>query len=430
MCLRSCVATGACVVALVLHQVPARAAPGDLDTAFGSGGVVMSHAVSGETSAAHAVVVQPDGRIVAVGGTQGARRERFALIRYRRDGRRDRTFRDDGTVATAFHAHSCVTANAVALQSDGKIVVAGIAGCRGRFALARYTANGYLDPTFGRDGRVTTRFRSGRRYSEAFGLAIEPDGDIVAAGVCCGGVFALARYRTNGRLDRTFSEDGRLTTDFTEGQDQALDVALQVDGRIVVAGVAARDSNHARFALARYTEQGRLDAEFGTDGKITTVPARCVSQANAVAVEPDGQIVAAGWAGCIDVLTVVRYGQHGKLDPAFGNGGVAQARFGCPQTGANAVGVQVDGSIVASGYVICKTTTNLVNHFGTARFEPDGELDRSFAGDGTVTTTFWDAECFQQANGVAVQTNGNIVVAGSTVCDPRHTEFSLARYLG
>ena len=389
----------------------------------------MAH---GETSGAQSVLVQADGKVVAAGGTQRSDLERFALVRYGAHGRLDATFGGDGKVTTRFRARRCVLASAVALQADGNVVAAGSAGCRGTFALARYEQNGRLDTTFGGDGRVTTRFRSGHHYSAAFGMAIQADGKIVAAGVCCNSrFFALARYKPNGSLDSTFGGDGKVTTDFTRATDMAFDVAVQPDGRIVVAGVAARGSDAARFALARYKPNGRLDGSFGGDGKVTSRPSDCISEAHSVTVQPDGRIVAAGSAGCIDQLTVARYKVNGRPDGSFGGDGSIITSFGCPQSEANAVAVQPDGEIVASGYVACAGTSDVEFGFASARYDTDGSLDGSFGSGGVVTTKVWDPGCYQASEGVAIQVDGNILAAGGYNCGTaRHTRFTLIRYLG
>jgi uncharacterized delta-60 repeat protein len=371
--------------------------------------------------------------IVAAGGTQGSNGERFAIVRYDEDGHLDATFGREGRVRTSFAARRCVVADAVAIQSDGKIVVAGIQGCRGSFALARYLPNGKLDPSFGGDGKVVTRFRSGKRYSESFSVVIQPDGRIIAAGLCCGArFFALARYLPNGRLDATFGADGKVTTDLTPGSDVAYDVTLQPDGKIVAAGVAAKDRNAARFAVVRYRPNGHLDPTFGQDGKVTTRPSDCVSQAHAVAVQTDGKIVAAGSAGCIDEFALARYLTDGSLDDTFGDGGITISDFtgfGCAQADLNAMAIQSDGKLIASGFTACEGASEEEFAFASARYDDDGTLDPSFGQGGEVTTVVWDAACFQGAAGVAIQADERIVVAGGTVCSgPRHTKFTLVRY--
>jgi uncharacterized delta-60 repeat protein len=241
---------------------------------------------------ATSVAVQPDGRIVAAGSTGTG----FALARYGSNGRLDDTFGGDGKVTTNFSPNADA-ANAVAVQADGKIVAVGFADYYAKFALARYLVNGSLDPTFGTDGRVTTEFAGGGKDG-ANAVALEPDGTIVAAGFAnFFHTFGLARYHADGRLDRGFGGDGRVTTEFTSGQeDGAFAVAVQADGRIVAAGVAG--DFDPRFALARYAVDGRVTTNFTLDK---------ADAAFGVALQADGKIVAAGPANNGDRLAVVRY---------------------------------------------------------------------------------------------------------------------------
>ena len=183
---RRCLVFVATITITMSWWAPARATPGDLDATFGGGGIVTTRVTPRETSGANAVAIQADGKIVAARRDAGSNGERFAIVRYNVDGHLDGTFGHDGRVRTSFAARRCVVADAVAIQPDGKIVAAGIQGCRGSFALARYLPNGKLDPSFGGDGKVVTRFRSGKRYSESFSVVIQPDGRIVAGGSCCG----------------------------------------------------------------------------------------------------------------------------------------------------------------------------------------------------------------------------------------------------
>jgi uncharacterized delta-60 repeat protein len=199
-----------------------------------------------------------------------------------------------------------------------------------------------------------------------------------------------------------------------------------------VAGVAAVEHDRARFALARYDAAGTLDATFGGDGRVTTQPGDCVSQARGVAVQTDGRIVVAGSAGCVDEFGLVRYDTGGTLDPTFDGDGIVTTSFpGCPQATPNALAIGADGTIVVSGFEACAGHTSEHFAFATARYGADGTLDGSFGTGGRVTTTIWDPDCFQQATGVAVQADGNVVAAGGTVCEgARHTKFTAVRYLG
>jgi uncharacterized delta-60 repeat protein len=178
--------------------------------------------------------------------------------------------------------------------------VAGQARISGGFdaALARYNSNGTLDASFGTGGTVTTDFAGFN--DEASSVAVQPDGKIVVAGQAGPYVnrnfdFALARYNSNGTLDASFGTSGKATTDFAGSSDQPSSLALQGDGKIVVAGQTFVGGVHD-FAVARYNSNGTLDTSFGTSGKATTDFAGSDDRPSSVAVQPDGNIVVAGQA--------------------------------------------------------------------------------------------------------------------------------------
>ncbi|WP_327593710.1 calcium-binding protein [Streptomyces chartreusis] len=282
---------------------------GTLDTGFGTGGAVVTEFGTGGPSEAFSVKVQADGGIVAVGSSGAA----FVLARYNSDGSLDTGFDGDGRVTTTF-AGGGATAFDVALQSDGKIVAAGRAGYNypanaSDFALARYNGDGSLDTGFDADGRVTTAFADADVIG---GVALQSDGKIVVSGFSDFD-FALARYNPTGTLDSSFSGDGKVTTDFGSGTlDRGSDLALQSDGKIVVAGMS-----QAEFAVARYNPDGNLDSGFGTGGKVTTDVANgFFDTAGAVALQPDGKIVASGNTG--DDRGLVRYQVAGTPPPPPG----------------------------------------------------------------------------------------------------------------
>ena len=206
-----------------------------------------------------AVALQEDEKIVVAGPEYS----NFAVARYNVDGFLDPTFGARGRVTTNFGPYG--VGNAVALQRDKKIVVAGSAAvARGlNFAVARYNADGSLDLTFGTKGKVTTSFGGGT-FDRGNAMVLQKDGKIVVAGTTAGtrGLnFAVARYNTNGSLDTGFGTGGKVTTSFYKA-DRGYAVALQKDGKIVVAGTS--DSN---FAVARYNVDGSLDMKFGREGK-------------------------------------------------------------------------------------------------------------------------------------------------------------------
>ena len=207
-------------------------ADGQLDQSFGTGGIVITD--FGAVEFAFDVAVQSDGKILAAGygGTGG---NDFALARYNVNGSLDTSFDSDGKVTTDFGGLDYI--QSVAIQSDGKIVAVGAKFSGGfDFALARYNTNGSLDTSFDTDGKLTTDFGGGSNDTIS-SVAIQSDGKILVAGTASNG-FALPRYNTSGSLDTSFDTDGKLMTSFGESGAAGYGMVLLSDGRIVVAGTA------------------------------------------------------------------------------------------------------------------------------------------------------------------------------------------------
>jgi uncharacterized delta-60 repeat protein/uncharacterized repeat protein (TIGR01451 family) len=407
------------VLALVAGALPAAAvaAPGTLDPSFGTGGEVTTD--FGGSDSAEAVAIQSDGKIVAVGGTFSFPSGDFALARYNADGSLDPSFGSGGKVTTDFGGFDA--ASAAVIQPDGRIVAAGRSGS-GDFALARYNTDGSLDTTFGNGGKLTTDFGG---FDAAFGVALQADGKIVAAGQGGpGGGFALARYNTDGSLDPSFGSGGEVTTHFTSGFEVVIAVAIQLDGKIVVTGQTFA-GGFQQFALARYNTDGSLDTSFASGGIVATNFGFDSAFGGALAIQPDGKIVAAGRAGTDFLLA--RYNGDGSLDATFGSGGIVTTDFGGTVfDAAFGVALQSNGKIVAAG----GTFNGFVGpsaDFALARYNPDGSLDASFGSGGQVTTDFGG---FDVARSVALQADGKIVAAGGTFngfVGPS-ADFALARY--
>jgi uncharacterized delta-60 repeat protein len=307
---------------------------GSLDPSFSGDGKQTTD--FGGFDAANGVAIQADGKIVVVGrgGTGG----NFALARYNPNGSLDPSFSGDGKQTTDFEGSD--RANGVALQANGKIVAVGRG--RGDFALARYNPNGPLDPSFSGDGRQTTDFGGS---DEGSGLALQADGKIVGVGAAgAGGDVALARYNPNGSLDPSFSGDGKQTTDFG-GPDAAYGVAVQADGKIVAAGGGGTGGD---FALARYNPNGSLDPSLSGDGRQTTDFGGS-DRASGLALQADGKIVVVGNGDIDDDVALARYNPNGPLDPSFSGDGRQTTDFGGPDA-AHAVALQANGKIVAVGH--------------------------------------------------------------------------------
>jgi uncharacterized delta-60 repeat protein len=268
-------------------------------------------------------------------------------VRYNSDGTLDTSFDSNaahgpfaGAVVTDF-SHGIDKAYSVLIQSDGKIVAVGSATISGKldFALARYNTDGTLDTTFDSTGLlgpakglvVTTNFS---RPSEAFAAAFETvngSTKIVAVGYGATAAnandFVLARYNSDGTLDTTFDSTGLLgpakglvATDFGSADDEAFAVAIQSDGKIVAAG--RKQSNTYDFALARYNTDGTLDTTFGSSGKVVT-NIGADDEVFGVVIQSDGTIIAAGKGNAGSYFTLAAYsGSNGSLVTSFGTGGV------------------------------------------------------------------------------------------------------------
>ena len=415
-----------CAVVLTLCAAGSAAVPGDLDTTFDGDGTVV-RILGPSIASAHGAKVQPDGKIVIAGQYGGD----FALARYGADGGFDTSFAGDGVVTTPVGS-GVDEAWTLALQPDEKIVAAGLSsnGANNDFALARFDPAGALDTAFGGgDGLVTTPF--GTADDEAYAVALQPDGKIVAVGRSSNGTntdFALARYDAGGTLDTGFGGgDGLVTTPVGTGADDAYAVALQPDGKIIVAGLSSNGTNND-FALARYDADGTLDSGFGGgDGLVTTPIGTGTDEANAIVIQPDGKIIVAGLTsnGSDNDFALARYDADGTLDTGFGDGdGLVTTPLGGDDAGFS-VALQSNGMIVVGG-----NTDSVAfpgnNRFALARYRADGTLDAGFGSGGTLVTQVGASLSYSWA--VTLQEDGKILLVGEGVNS--HTTFALARYLG
>jgi uncharacterized delta-60 repeat protein len=384
------------LLAALLAPALAHARPGDLDRSFGDGGKVRTRFEVHD--GAYSVATYSHGRTVAAGVTSSGK---FALARYRRNGTLDDSFSGNGKVRTDFGGGA--SARSVAIDAKRRIVAVGddcgVDDSDCDFALARYHRNGSLDRTFSGDGRVVTDFGAS---AGARSVAIDSRGRIVVAGPS-GGQLAIARYKQNGGLDPSFGSDGTVMTEFGGPADVSGSVAIDLLNRIVVVGSSAGD-----FALARYRPNGTLDPSFGGDGEVMT-DFRGSSHASSVVIGFHGRIVAAGGTAS-GKFALASYKRNGTLDDSFSGNGKLRTKFG--RHGANSVAIDSHGRIVAVGGE---------DDFRVARYGRSGRLDRSFSGDGKVTTHL----AFASAESVAIDSRNRIIVAGFN-----SGHFELVRYVG
>ena len=371
---------------------------GALDASFGAGGIVTTDL--GALDIPKALLFQPDGKIVAAGTTHstGQSITPIGMARYNADGSLDTGFGVNGKVVSDFGENEVVSA--IARQSDGKIVAAGFidgSGASQRFLLVRYNANGSLDMGFGVNGKVETAI-PGTFSSQARGVAIQPDGRIVAAGSFDTDQLlgiALARYNTDGSLDTSFGANGiALAIDSSTNYLIANALVLQSDGKILTAGV----DGGVTFVVARFNANGGLDSGFGANGlaPVQFLGGIAGHHAFAIALQPDGKIVAAGDTGISGALTgdfaVARLNPDGSLDTGFGLNGKIVTDFAGSTDLGTAVAIQPDGKIVAGGVAFVGNTIEVaLARYGCAQcsfsINPTSQNFTAAGGSGSVNVT-------------------------------------------
>lgn len=414
-----------------------------METNFTLGGGLVTTSIGGFQDNGWYVIVQTDGKILVAGESYSTVTNNydFALVRYNSDGSLDTTFSGDGKVTTDFnagHDHGY----SVAIQSDGKVVVGGTSeyGFDDRFALARYNSDGTLDTSFGVDGKITTSIGLYHAYGRS--VMIQQDGKIILAGSAWNGVdedFALARYNSDGTPDLSFNGYGTLMTDFNlpvldvdSSNDAGYSVAIQSDGKIVVAGQSNYINNGIMYgvlySVARYNANGTLDGTFGVNGKVMTDIGVGQDNGRGVTVQPDGKILVVGYSYTnYSDFALVRYSSDGSLDMSFGSGGkVVTDILNDSGDFGYKIALQSDGKILVAGYTdtggyAADGVSALFQDFVLIRYNSDGTLDTSFDGDGIVVTDFGSTG--DLGFSIAIQLDGSILVAGSSGSD-----FALARY--
>ena len=398
---------------------------GIMDPTFGAGGKVNT-AVGPGASEGWAMAIQDDWSIVVGGTAYNGTDSDFALIRYQQNGNLDSSFGTNGKVTTNFGSGSDVV-YAVTLQSDGKIVAAGLSwnGTNNDFALARYNVNGTLDNTFGNSGKVTTDFASSNDMG--FAVAMLDGWSIVVGGIIFNGTdydYALARYTQYGVLDSSFGVNGKVITPMGSGDDFLTAMAIQSDSSIIVAGYAVSGSSNS-FALAKYHSNGALDNSFGTNGKVITNVTSNDAEATALTMQSDGKIVIGGYIGngVNDDFGLARYNANGTLDATFGTNGIVETAVGDSDEAIYSLAVQPDGKIIGAGSTI--SNVGLYKNAIT-RYNTDGSLDNNFGGTGIVTNVLSASN--NEAYATAIQHDGKIVTAGYAN-DGTNDKFSVARYI-
>jgi uncharacterized delta-60 repeat protein len=421
------------------------ASPGSLDSSFASQGI----ATMGQNTRLFGTAAQSDGKVVAVGESGTASSADVLVARFSSSGALDHSFGSGGLVqgpAVPAAKGTASLARAVAIQPDGKIVVVGKAtttdgtGTDG-LLIERYNANGSLDHSFGSGGLVNLLSST---YGDGYAVAIQPDGKIVATGAAdaagSGGTFprvAVVRLSSNGSLDPSFGSGGIDVLDLG-AYSYAYAVALQGDGKIVIAGSQRPGLEVTNALIARLTPSGARDGSFAGSGAFAQQYAAsggAYSGFGAVAVQPDGKLVAAGAATNATGADAfaVRFTSSGAQDGSFGSGGVVRSTsavnytpFGSGAPGADAIAIAPGGDVVTAGVF----TDAAVSDAALWAFTPGGAPDPRFGSHGTVVTSIAGAAGSELA-ALALDPSGNLVAVGDELTGFGSTYAGIAaRYIG
>ena len=389
-----------------------------LDSSFGTNGRAIGLSTSNNGTYTSNIIVQPDNKIVQVGGIQG---NSFTVIRYNSNGSIDNNFGQNGKATASVGGY--VNSQYGALQNDGKIVVAGIAYNNNNLniILVRFNNNGTLDNSFGTGGKVISVVTT-YNYTP-LGLSIQPDGKILVGGSSTGGcindclgipycpdLFTVIRYNADGSMDNSFGVNGKVVTPVgPENRGAATCVVLQPDGKIVVGGHSnfdyVCDDYYGGFyystglAIVRYNSNGSMDNTFGQNGIVTGNSEMWGT--NAMAMQDDGKVVVTGQRRSGGWFAA-RYNGDGTPDNSFGQGGIVNDNSGY----INSLVIDPDGKIVLAGSI-----NRYGNNFFICKLQSNGAFDNSFNGSGKVSFRPGQTNG-ASASGVAIQ-EGHIIIGGS-----------------
>lgn len=375
---------------------------GTLDSNFGNNGKVMRPA-----GFANAVAIAPDGKIIAGGHTAAG----FTLVRYGIGGTLDKTFGINGVAVADFGDNDDAGISAIVIKPSGKIIAAGTDGKD--FAIAKFNANGTLDSSFGKNGKVTTDFVKHR--DEAKFVTVDDNNRIIAVGSAFdvsgeAPAMAVVRYKPDGTLDSSFDHDGKLKfrtpySGFSDGHA----MILQPDGKMVVVGNAYASSGTGiyDFMLVRLRPNGTVDKTFGSSGGYTVTDFNEQFDIGVSAgKQSDGKIVVAGYSTTLSdgsfTMDLARYSKDGILDSAFGINGKIIVPFSGEHEAGAGLAIQSDDKIIVTG---------AGSGIAVTRFTKDGLFDSSFGGNGTVNI---DSTSDEVVRPVVLQKNGKIIAAGSS----------------
>ena len=402
---------------------------GTLDTSFGRDGIVITP-FTGFDAAVQSLLIQPDKKIIAGGSVTKSGSTQFSLARYKVDGSLDETFGNLGQAITDYP--ELMVMSSMALQSDGKIIVAGnlynSSISISRFVLVRYDSNGILDTSFGIDGRVITNISD--KFDRITSIIIQNDDKIIASGTTSDDAnysdFSIARYNPDGTLDSSFGNNG-ITVTSIKTWDFGYAIVLQDDNKIVISGSTSNEFNPVfgpdyDFLVLKYDKYGVLDATFGNGGSVIIGTTEANEKALSVKVLSDGKIIIAGEHHIMKYSFMIsQLLPNGDIDTSYGNNGLVLNDLASQFI--ESVAMQIDGKFLITEYHgtggCCSADIKLI------RFLDDGNYDATFGTNGIVTADFLNEN--NQANAIVAQDDGKIVIGGVSG-NQIHSDYGLARF--
>jgi uncharacterized delta-60 repeat protein len=423
------------IIFIILHTSITIASPSDLDTSFNGIGYENFSILGSTSSQANCVATQIDNKLI-IGGQATINGTNTAIIaRCNENGTLDTQFGTNGIVTFPPSTITGMTSNSIvriAIQTDNKIIAVGFTQNSSiNYLLLRYNSDGTLDTSFNTTGYFTSLF--GASQSESYGLAIQPNGQILVVGTINNNQILVARHNSNGTLDTSFgSPNGYVLPPNTgiangyTGFFGTFVIQLQSNGKIIVAASSTVSPNvTAQIIIIRLLPNGTIDSTFGTNG-ITTTNIGYASLPNDMLISPSDEIIIAGRsvpvANGTNQFAVAKYTAQGFLDPSFGypNGYVTLQPTGWSNAQAWGVYTQPNGDIIATG----AATINGLNNFVTMQFNAHGSLNNSINQDGLFTDNFNTGAVIKNT---ALQNDQKLVIAGIFTSA---TNCFLARYLG
>ena len=400
--------------------------PGTLDKSFGTDGKVFSETFS---ASCYAMAIQPDGKIIAAGAGGYDSTGGFFVARYNNDGTLDNSFGDEGRVITDFIAIGTSHIESVFVLPTGKIIAAGWFGATAEtgidIVLLQYNTNGSLDSSFGVNGIVITNIA---KDDYIYDMAVQPDGKIIVAGDRVKNendneTSFTVRYMPNGSLDNSFGKSGIVLTTYNNNTE-INSVALQPDGKIIIGGIY---DGFGDFVLIRYRQDGSLDSSFGVNAIARFDFGEDYGQLFDITIQSDGKIIAAGDNGLfVDQMVVVRFTANGAVDSSFGGGkGYTTPFFETGASYTNTALVEENGKILVAGAYYTAT----LGFFTVLRLQENGIMDSSFGENGISLTPFENAGSIS-CNAAVLQTDGKVVLGGRSYLytPPYYYHFILSRY--